>query len=273
MTSLRVAAGQATSVAGDVAANVATAVDLVEQAVAAAVRLLVLPEAFLVGYDEQVFAGSLPTPGELPDLLAPLVSAASRGGVVVVVGVALDRGDRRTLSSVVVDASGALSVPYDKQHLSGYEQHHFVPGDHGASIVVDGIELGLGICYDCSFPEHARRAASDGAVGYLVSAAFFPGGAERLRLYAAARALDNGMYVVFSGITGACGAERFIGGSAVHDPEGRVLAVLADEPGLAVADLEVAVVEATRSAHPMLAERRSDLGGRTRVELGWSDLG
>lgn len=267
MTTLRVAAGQAASAAGHVAANVARAVDLVEQAAARGVRLLVLPEAFLVGYAERVFAGPLPTPEQLPDFLAPLASAASRAGVVVVVGVALDRGDRRTLSSVVVDA-GAVSVVYDKQHLSGYEKDHFVPGEHGASIVVDGLELGLGICYDASFPEHARQAAADGALGYLVSAAFFSGGEERLKLYAAARALDNGMYVVFSGLSGTCDGQQFVGGSGVYDPEGRVLDRLESEPGLAIADLDVAVIEQTRAAHPMLADRRVDLGRRT-----WSGQG
>src|SRR5690606_19974830 len=123
---------------------------------------------------------------------------------------------------------------YDKQHLSGYENDYFTPGDHGASIVVDGWECGLGICYDASFPEHARAAALDGAVAYLVAAAFFPGGADRLALYAAARALDNGMYVVFSGLAGPCGDEEFIGGSAVHDPEGRALARVEGIRGLAV---------------------------------------
>ena len=52
---LLVAAGQAVPVNGDVAANVALACSLVAQAGEQGVRLLVLPEAFLTGYDWDAF--------------------------------------------------------------------------------------------------------------------------------------------------------------------------------------------------------------------------
>ena len=46
---------------------------------------------------------------------------------------------------------------YDKQHLCGPDEHElFIPGERGATLVVDGWRLGLGICYDGCFPEHAR---------------------------------------------------------------------------------------------------------------------
>lgn len=259
---LRVAAGQATAVAGDVTANIATATELVREAGAQGARLLVLPEAFLTGYGRSAFSGVLPREGELDDLLAPVVDVASDHGTTVVVSTPLDRGGRRTLATVVVAAEGSVEAPYDKQHLSGFEKEHFTPGDHGASIVVDGWEFGLGICFDASFPEHARAAAVDGATGYLVSAAFVSGGAERAALYAAARALDNGMYVVFSGLVGRCDDEQFVGGSAVFDPEGRVVSRVAGERGVAVVDLDGSLVRATREQHPMLRERRTDLGRR-----------
>ena len=47
---LRVAAAQATSVAGDVDTNVATAVTLVAGAAERGARVVVLPELFLTGY-------------------------------------------------------------------------------------------------------------------------------------------------------------------------------------------------------------------------------
>lgn len=265
MDTLRVAAGQAVVVAGEPATNVATAVALTREAAQQGVRLLVLPEAFLTGYCRSAFAGPLPVEADLPALLAPLSGEASEHRITVVVSTPLQREGRRTLSSVVVTADGSVAAPYDKQHLSGYEKDYFTPGERGASITVDGWECALGICYDASFPEHARAAALDGAVAYLVSAAFFPGGFDRLRLYAAGRALDNGIYVVFSGLVGPCGDEQFVGGSAVHDPEGRVVASVDGERGLAVADLDLGVVQRTREQHPMLRDRRIDLGGRTRT--------
>ena len=158
-------------------------------------------------------------------MLAPLSDVAGSRSVVVVVGAAVRRAlDESTLSVLVVDAHGEVSAPYDKQHLCGSERDFFAPGDHGATIVVDGWDLALGVCYDGCFPEHALAATAGGASAYLVPAAYYVGAEHRRDVYYAARALDNGIYVAFAGLTGTCGAGRFSGGSAVYDPEGRAAA-------------------------------------------------
>jgi predicted amidohydrolase len=257
---LRVAAAQGVAVAGDLPANVATAASLVADAAAEGASVVVLPEAFLNGYALEVFAAPLPSLADLP--LAPLVSAVRSAGVVAVVGAALEAEGVKTLSSLVVQPDGAVDVPYDKQHLDGDEKQVFTAGDHGASIRVGGLELGLSICYDGCFPEHARAAAEDGAVAYLSSSAYFAGSDHRRDLYYPARAVENGMYVVFAGLTGPCGAREFSGGSAIYDPEGRPLVRLGTEPGVAVADLDTSLVEATRARHTMLADHRDGLGER-----------
>src|SRR4030095_841530 len=106
---------------------------------------------------------------------------------------------RRTCAAVVVDRSGAAVAAYDKQHLWGPDEGAlFTPGRAGATLVVDGWRLGLGVCYDGCFPEHGRAAAGDGAHGYLCPSGFLVGSAHRRDLYYAARALDNTMYVVFA---------------------------------------------------------------------------
>jgi predicted amidohydrolase len=262
---LTVAAAQAEAVAGDLAANVGTAAGLVREAADRGARVVVLPEAYLTGYDLDVFAGPLPSLVDLP--LDALRDAARDTGTVVVASSALAAEGIATLSSVVVHPDGAVDVPYDKQHLDGDEATYFTPGDHGASIRVDGLELGLSICYDGCFPEHARAAAEDGAVAYLSSSAYFAGAEHRRDLYYAARAVENGMYVVFAGLTGRCGARDFSGGSAVYDPEGRPLVRLGAEPGVAVADLDTDVVDATRARHTMLADHRDTLGERDVIRI------
>ena len=61
---------------------------------------------------------------------------------------ALRRGGARRLSQIVVRRDGSATAPYDKQHLDGLEKQLFTTGDHGSSITVEGVELGLSICYD-----------------------------------------------------------------------------------------------------------------------------
>jgi predicted amidohydrolase len=268
---LRVAAAQATSVPRDVAANVATACSLVTTATDQGARVVVLPELFLTGYapEEWRHDDSLALDD---DRLRPLADLARERGVTVVTSAAVRRAlDASTLSAVVLTPDGEVRAPYDKQHLCGpEEQGFFTAGDHGATIVVDGWELGLGICYDGSFPEHAASAAAAGATAYLTPAAFFTGSDHRRDLYYAARAIDNGIYVVFAGLTGICGASSFSGGSAVYDPEGRAVARTgADDPAVVLADLDIAEVRRVQDeVNTVARDRRDSLGHRERLEVG-----
>jgi len=272
---LRVGALQLDPVEGEVATNVATLARWVRVAGDAGVRLLVTPEAVTTGYDLDLLAGPLPrldadatAPG---GWLEPLQEAVDASGVVVVLDTALetepDTGGSsvRTLSDVVLRPVRPPVVAYAKQHLHPPERAHLTAGPHGASLVVDGVVAGLGICHDAGFPEHAADAAAGGAELYVVSGAFFPGGSARRELQHAARALDNGMYVAFAGLVG--GRHRCVGGSAVYDPEGvRVADVGETGPGLAVADVDPDRLADVRTRLTMHAERR-DLGERVLLDL------
>lgn len=264
---LRVAAAQAESTYGEVEANVKVAVDLVERATQQGARVVVLPELFLTGYAAELWSadGSLDDPED--DRLAPLADAARATKTVVVAGAALGAPGRTTISLLAFDERGCVTRAYDKQHLTDEEKPFFTPGEGGATIVVDGWSLGLGVCFDGCFPQHAAAAAADGASAYLCPSAYYAGSEHRRDLYYAARALDNGIYVVFAGLTGRCGARDFNGGSAVYDPEGRPLARVGTEsPALVVADLDAAEIDRIRAMNPILAGRR-DLGERTRWVL------
>ncbi|HET7386767.1 MAG TPA: carbon-nitrogen hydrolase family protein [Nocardioidaceae bacterium] len=265
MSPLRVAAAQAGSVSGDVETNVGTAVGLVEQAAQQQARVVVLPELFLTGYDPDAWsheASLSPEDGRLEALR----HAAQRARAVVVSSAALRRApDVSTISLLVFTPGGEVVDAYDKQHLTDEEQPFFTPGSHGASVRVDGWQLGLGVCYDGCFPEHAMTAVADGATAYLCPAAYYVGSEHRRDLYYAARALDNGIYVVLAGLTGRCGSHEFNGGSAIYEPEGRPLERLGRETGVAVADLDTAEVERVQAMNPIGRDRRADLGEPVRT--------
>jgi predicted amidohydrolase len=264
---LRVAAAQAESTYGEVEANVKTAVDLVECAARQGARVVVLPELFLTGYAAELWSADacLDDPGD--GRLAALADAARETGTVVVAGAALRAQERATISLLAFDELGGSTRVYDKQHLTDEEKPFFVPGEGGATLVVDGWSLGLGFCFDGCFPQHAAAAAADGASAYLCPSAYYVGSEHRRDLYYAARALDNGIYVAFAGLTGRCGERDFNGGSAVYDPEGRPLdRVGAESPAVAVADLDADEIARVRAMNPILAGRR-DLGERTRWVL------
>ncbi|GAA3534153.1 amidohydrolase [Aeromicrobium flavum] len=247
---LTVATGQFAS-AGDVEADIATVVRAVGLAQGA--DLLVMPELFLGGYRMPPVVV-----GETDPRLQPIERAAAAAGTVVLVGACLDGPDGFTISTLAFglgDDPAGRRV-YDKQNPCDAENDHVVAGADSVIIDVRGWSVGLSICYDGCFPEHARALALAGAEVYAASVAYFAGSAHRRELYYRARALENGMYAVVSGLAGAVAGAEFDGGSAVYDPEGRVVAEVGGGEGVAVATLDRPAVKATRARHPMLADLR-----------------
>lgn len=275
---LTVAAVQADPVPGDVAGNTVTAARLVRQAADSGARVVVLPELFLSAYHPPIL-GADPAGTDVaadPDAvvadprLDPLRAVAHESDTVVVVGASVRHPDqRRTISALVVDRAGTVRVGYDKQQLWSAERELFTSGRRGATVLVDDWRLGLGICYDGCFPEHARAAAADGAHGYLCPSGYVVGSEHRRDVYYAARALDNTMYVVFANSVDGADPWRFNGGAAVYDPEGRCLA-RGPDTGVEVvlATLDPVLLAQTRSAHPMLLDRLSDQGPARTLLIG-----
>lgn len=254
---VRIATVQAEAVPGAVEHNVARAAHFVAEGSAAGADVILFPEAFLTGYDEAVFAGALP---HLDDVswLEPLQTTVDETGVIAVVNTALRIGESCALVDLVVTPGQPPHPAYAKQHLHAPERAIFTPGTGGYSFEVGGLELALSVCYDANFPEHAAAASAAGASVYLNSGAYFPGGERRRDLHLAARALDNGIYVVYSGLVGA--PSDFIGGSAIFDPLGRRIAGVTEREGLAVADIDSALVDEIRHDQRMWTDRRTDLG-------------
>ncbi|MEU9731397.1 carbon-nitrogen hydrolase family protein [Streptomyces sp. NPDC048002] len=257
---LRIAAAQARAEAGDVEANVSAVAALVRDAARAGARLVVFPEKFLSGYEPDLIRADphqyAIQPGD--PRLSPVSDACRETGTVAVVGAAFhDQGDLY-VSALVVDANGELVTRYDKQQLFKSEREIYREGAAGCTLEIEGWRLGLGICYDSGFPEHARAAALDGCHAYVVGALFSVGGGyHESRTWFPARALDNTCYAVLANHIGTTGGWDACGSSAIWGPDGRTLAEAGvDQPELITADLDPQVLLAARDAEPMLRDLR-----------------
>ena len=264
---LTVAAGQAACTALDIPANVAVAADLVRCAADQGADLLVLPELFLTGYELPaiVAAPETYTLGPADVRLETLATACAETRTAVVVGAPTrdPESEEMYISALVLGRDGRFAARYDKQHVDSAERSAgFSPGTSGCTLTVDGWRLGLGICWDSSYPEHARAAALDGCHAYLVGAMFGRGrGAHRRATVCPARALDNASYVVVANHNGPSGPYHGCGRSAVWNPDGTLLvdADIAD-PGLATARLDPEVLARARAEDLVLVD--PSLGAR-----------
>jgi 5-aminopentanamidase len=251
---LRVASVQAEAASGEIERNVETARRLIVEAAASGAAVIVFPELFLCGYDLALLRRE---PGrcdlEADDArLDPIRIACRTGAITVVLSGSVLTGDgpSRTISALVIDEHGGLSARYDKQYLWRDEQRLFQRGAHACIVEVRGWQLGLGICYDATFPEHARAVALAGADAYLCPSAF-----REPTILHPVRAFENTVYVAFSNLLGEADGRRFCGRSAIYDPEGDVVADAGpSREGLAIADFDAAVLANVRESSPMLKE-------------------
>ncbi|MBV6698657.1 carbon-nitrogen hydrolase family protein [Kitasatospora aureofaciens] len=270
---LTIATVQAQAVAGDIPANAATAAELIREAAASGARLVLFAEKFLSGYEPELISSDplkyAVQPGD--PRLAPIAEACRTTGTAAVVGAAVQDGPDLRVSALVFGPDGAFVTRYDKQHLFKAERDYYRPGTDGCTLELDGWRLGLGVCYDSGFPEHARAAALDGCHAYLVGALFSVGhGHHESRTWFPARALDNTLYTVLANHIGTTGGWHTCGGSAVWTPDGRLLAEAGeDRREVLLATLDPTVLRTTRETETLLADLPTHLppGPRTHVTL------
>ena len=254
---LRIAVAQFDAQPLDIAANAAAHEALLEQAASDGAQLVVFPELSLTGYCASALAGDPAAAVVDPQGqdLAGLRAACNRLGVAAVVGAPVMEGGARYLASIPIDRRGGVDPVYRKVHLSGEEQTWFRRGRQRLAVTLDGWKVALGVCYDSSFPEHARGYARDGADLYLVSGAFPAGRAEARRsIYMPARALENTIYVAYANYVGAHDGQSYEGRSGVWGPDGAPVAEAGGETGLAMVTLRRAALAEAREALPMLRD-------------------
>ncbi|HEX5465120.1 MAG TPA: carbon-nitrogen hydrolase family protein [Candidatus Limnocylindrales bacterium] len=274
---MRVAAIQLTSGA-DREANLERALEQVERAVTAGAELIVLPEYVdYLGPAERAWELAAPIPGPTVDAFAVV---ARQAGVWIVAGSVWERapeiGRRCYNTSVLLDPAGAVAARYRKVHVfdvhlgevDGHESEFVAAGDEVVVAPVDGLTMGLSVCYDLRFPEVYRAQALLGAQAFLVPSSFrLETGRDHWEVLIRARALENQCYLVAADQVGIDGRGiACYGRSMIADPWGTVLACAPDEIGFVMADIDPRRLGRLRAGFPALASRRDDVYGITLRE-------
>lgn len=187
--------------------------------------VIVLPEMWTTAY-------TLPELDQLADdhgtpTVPFLQNLASSYGINIIGGsFANKKGGKVYNTSVVIDRSGRIIYEYDKIHLVPMldEPSYLEGGKEKAHVYeLEGVKMGLIICYDLRFPELARSLALQGAQILYVVAEWPTARKEHWVALQTARAIENQMFVVSCNRIGAYHGEDFAGISMVVDPWGTTL--------------------------------------------------
>lgn len=153
-----------------------------------------------------------------PQMRAAIGGWAARDHITLV-ATSLEGG--LTNSAFTVAPGGEIIGRYDKHRLVPFAEAGEREGRGPAVLPTPAGPLGVAICFESTFPEHAREAVRDGAVllAVLTNDAWFDGRAAPLQHAAIAplRAIEEGRFLLRAANAGP---------SEIIDPRGRVIASL-----------------------------------------------
>jgi predicted amidohydrolase len=156
-------------------------------------------------------------------------------------------------SVVLINRRGQICGRYRKSHLYPAEHRFFQPGQTLPVFELDGLRVGLAICFEAAFPPIFSTLALQGAQIVFNPSAVPVGYGYLQDVRTRARAQDNQLFVVAVNHVGAEGEVTYCGQSQIADPRGDVVAlVVPDQPGALVADLNLALIRDQRLQEPIL---------------------
>jgi len=253
------------------AAALAHAAPMIEQAAGEGATLIATPEGSnLLQRKKDLFTATAVAAEDDP-FVSGVRDLAIRHAVHILIGSALVKRDDGLFANraLLVTPEGEIAARYDKIHMFDVdlptgERHResalYTPGE--AAVVADlpWGGLGLTICYDIRFPALFQALAQAGVKIITVPAAFTrPTGEAHWEVLLRARAIETGAFVLAPAQGGFHEDGRGTWGrSTIVNPWGEVVAKLDhDEPGVLIADLDLAEVDKARAAIPNLVNGRA----------------
>lgn len=256
---IKVGAVQMTCRLGAVNANIERALAFLEGL--EGVQILCYPELFTTGYHLEALGDRLEKLAEpIPGPTTEVFSEAAQAQHTAILGTIAEReGDRLFDTTFVIDSEGKLVGKYRKTHLYPAERCCFTPGDRLEVFMIEGVPIGVAICFEHAFAPIASTLALKGAKIVFNPTAVPVGYEYLMEVRNRARAQDNQLFFVVANHVSREGDRRYCGLSQIVDPRGRVLAEAQPYQGVIRAELDPTLIDRERAQEPALRHFRPEL--------------
>lgn len=253
----------------DIAANVAAASKLIREAKSQGAAFVATPEvtSLFEAESDRLFA-KVQTQDDDVALKAFRQLAEELSLWLLIGSMPVKVAERQCANrSFMIDPKGQVRATYDKVHMFDVdlpngevyrESRNFRRGERAVVVDLPWGKLGMSVCYDLRFPQLYRALAKAGASFITIPSAFtHTTGQAHWHVLQRARAIETGCFVIAPAQGGVHENGRHtFGHSVIVDPWGVILAESGEDPGVIVADIDVAKVADVRARIPSLTHDR-----------------
>lgn len=256
---LKILGIQMSSEIGDKWENFSKVADLIDKNIKKGTDIIILPEVWAVGWKPSEFEDSAEDlqDSETIEFLSEL---AQRYNVNIIGGSFISKAKCKIQSAKsscslltphsslyntcpVLNRSGELVSTYNKMHLFSYygcdEGKYVEPGKNPVLIEIDGVKVGLSICYDIRFPELYRAYRKTGADLLINMAAWPKSRAIHWETLSKTRAIENQCFMVALTQSGLIEKEEWnLGHSRIIDYNGEVISEITKGEGAIFAEIK-----------------------------------
>ena len=221
--------------------------------------LIIFPELFLTGYNIGQTVQDLAEPADGPTCQR-VAKIAREIDIAVLYGYPERLNTDVYNSALLIDRNGNTRASYRKTHLYGsYEKSCFKPGDSLIITELEGLNIGILICYDVEFPEAVRALVYAGADFVAVPTALMEGYCRVAEHVVPTRAFESEIYVAYVNRCGTEGDTIYCGRTCLVGPDGREILRADKTEELLIADVDRQAIAEEREINPVLKDLRPNL--------------
>ena len=171
--------------------------------------------------------------------------------------------DNITNTSFVINREGEIIHRYDKIYmytvdrpdLKINEGEHTVKGTKLGIVEIEGVQIGIGICFDLRYPEYFKKLALSGAeIIFLPSSFRKTTGKTAWEILTRARAIENQVYFCACNQTGGIAEKERCGNTQIISYDGTIMSNIEKEEGIIIEDLDIEKLRNFRKEFPVLKQ-------------------
>lgn len=191
---------------------------------------------------------------------------AKRNHVNIILGslaIKVENSNNITNTSLVINREGEIIHRYDKiymytvdrEDLKINEGRDTIKGNKLGIVEIEGVKIGIGICFDLRYPEYFKTLALKGAeIIFLPSSFRKSTGKVAWEILTRARAIENQAYFCACNQTGGIAEKERCGNTQIISYDGTVMSNISTEEGIIVEDLEMERLRKFRKEFPILKQ-------------------